>query len=678
MLKLTELFIHNAELQWPKEGTPYSPRFDDVYFSRQGGLEETEYVFIQANKLVERWQALEQELQQGTSAKTTFTIAELGFGTGLNLLCTWRHWLAIKPEKMRLHFISCEKYPMGTKALETALSQWPELQALSQELLANYPDHSPGYHRLVLRAPGTQKEIILDLYYGDACELLTEQIARSDTQVDAWFLDGFAPRSNPDMWSEGLFERIAALSKKGTTLATYSVAGPVVRGLRAAGFEVSKAKGFGHKRHMLHGLYDAQNSRHDQNPAKHNVWLRPPATTIEDKRAIIIGAGVAGCSTANALARRGYQVTLVDRAEDIAQGASGNRQAVLQCRLNNALNETWLFNLSAFIFAGRSFNQLSRENPDFQWQQCGVLNLDTAFSSRNKRCAPVKLELYAADIVQRLEQEQASEAAGIPLDGAANLQRLGGWVNPKALCQSYISHPNITVLSNTCVEKLEKKGNLWSVSTHERELAKAPFVIVANSVAAMELEQTSAIRLIPLRGQVSYVKASEKSTDLKSVVCGMSYISPSFEGLHSAGASYSKSVDELSLSQKEHEENIEGIAPHLPSSAITVQQIETGRVSVRAGSPDRMPIAGPVHDYAQLEQDYLSLGHRDKQSPENIAPYLEGLYLNVGHGSHGFTNAPLIAEYLASLINQELSPLPQSVAQFIHPARFLLRELKRR
>jgi tRNA 5-methylaminomethyl-2-thiouridine biosynthesis bifunctional protein len=678
MLKLTELNIQNADLQWPEEGTPYSAQFDDIYFSRQGGLAETEFVFIAANRLLERWHAQDQALAAGSATRNTFTITELGFGTGLNFLCTWRHWLEQAPAHLRLHYISCEKYPMSMAALQSALAQWTEFESLSEVMIRSYPDHSPGYHRLILKAPEIATEVMLDLYYGDACELLNEQLTRADAKVDAWFLDGFAPSANPDMWSPDLFACMARLSGPDTTLSTYSVAGHVVRGLAAAGFKVSKQPGFGQKRHMLHGQLDAEAEHQTKiNPAS-NVWLRAPISANLDKRVIVIGAGMAGCSAAYALARRGYKVTVLEKNATIASGASGNRQAVLQCRINNALNESWLFNLSAFLYAQRHFNQLQSIQGDMQWHQCGVLNLDSAFSSRNKRCAPVKLDLYAEKVVTRLNQEQASATAGIALDGAANYQALGGWLNPTLLCQNYVRHPNISVLTNCAATHLERVDGQWQVHDGTGCVAAAATVIIANSVAAMEIEQSSTIILVPLRGQVSYVNANTKSENLSTIICGMSYISPAHNSLHSAGASYSKSVDDLSLSEQEHRENIEGIGPHLPEGAVTAEQVQSGRVSVRAASPDRMPIVGPVHDFAELEKTYLSLVHRDKQSDANVAPYHEGLYVNVGHGSHGLSNTPIAAEYLASLINQELSPLPNSVAEFIHPGRFFLRELKRR
>jgi len=183
---------------------------------------------------------------------------------------------------------------------------------------------------------------------------------------------------------------------------------------------------------------------------------------------------------------------------------------------------------------------------------------------------------------------------------------------------------------------------------------------------------------VPIRGQVSYLRASASSAAIARVICGQSYISPALNGLHSVGASYSKKVSDLALSEKEHQQNIEGIAPHLPQGAIAAEAITGGRVSVRATTGDRMPIVGPVPDFAELEARYSALGQRERKHPDSHMPYVDGLYVSVGHGSHGLSNAPLCGEYLASIIANELLPIQSEVLECIHPGRFFLRELRRR
>lgn len=685
MQKNPDQIIENAEIHWQENGAPYSNRFDDIYFSRQGGLDETEHVFIAANSLVTRWQARDAELRNPgstpeTELRSIFTVAELGFGTGLNFLCCWRAWQQLAPSTLRLHYIACEKYPMQSDTLQRALAGWPELHNFSISLIDSYPDHSPGYHRLHLQSQDRGSEVTLDLYYGDAAELLAAQPSRASVKVDAWFLDGFAPRVNPEMWSSELMTVLASLSRSGTTLSTYSVAGHVVRTLQACGFDVSKQPGFGQKRQMLHGKFTAVTAP-GVSPQKHS-WLGIPPNHQEyrqkDRDAVVVGAGLAGCSTAFALAQRGYHVTVLEQNNDIASGASGNRQAVLQCRLNNAVNAGWQFNLQAFLYSARHFTLLQIAHPEIQWHQCGVLNLDTAFRSRMQRCAEVRVDLYSPKVVRRVDQTEAAALSGVEIDGGGNFLPLGGWLNPANLCRAYLSHPRIRCVANAEVNSLQQIDGRWLAlsSTHET-LAGAATLVIANSFAARRFTQTAELPLVPLRGQVSYVRESTISQSLTCVVCGLSYLSPSHDSLHSAGASYSKNVSNLALSEKEHRDNVAGISGHLPPGTIQESDVIAGRVSVRAGTGDRMPIAGPVPDLESMRTQYEGLGHRDRKNPPAPPVFHRGLFVSVGHGSHGVSNTPLIAEYLASLINNEPSPLQHAVTECLHPARFLLRSLRK-
>jgi len=671
--------LENADLQWQDSGAPYSTRFDDIYFSSGGGLAETEHVFLAGNRLQERWAANEQALATTASFSTShFTIAELGFGTGLNFLCCWRAWQQMAPQRLRLHYIACEKYPLQADALTQALLEWPELAPLSEALLTVYPDHSAGFHRLHLPGLAGAPPIILDLYYGDAAQMLMVQAERAAAKVDAWFLDGFAPRVNPQMWSEELLVQLARLSRVACTLSTYSVAGQVVRGLKAAGFEVEKVKGFGQKRQMLVGHYPQEARPPSPLGLPKSSWLNLPAQQQKSPEVLIIGAGLAGCAAAHSLARKGYRVLVLEQADSIAAGASGNRQAVLQCRLSNALNGTRQFNLQAFLYASREFARLSEHFPDIQWQDCGVLNLDTAFSARKERCVDVDLSHYSPRIAQRLEQKATSDSAGLDVDGASNYLALGGWLSPVQLCHAYLQHPNIVLQCNAAVQRLERDEQTWHAFSADGRLASAAIVVVANSVSATQLAQTAPLPIVPIRGQVSYLRASERSAAIARVICGQTYISPALDGLHSVGASYSKKIADLALSEKEHQQNIEGIGPHLSPGIVAAEAIEGGRVSVRATTGDRMPIVGPVPDFARFEALYSILGQRERKHPNMHMPYVEGLYVSVGHGSHGLSNAPLCGEYLASIIVNELLPLQSKVLECLHPGRFFLRELRRR
>lgn len=232
---------HIANIEW-RDGQPYASEFQDVYFSTDNGLQETDYVFLQGNDLVKRWLDLDLE---------TFNIAETGFGTGLNFLCTVNAWLSHAPENATLHFVSAEKYPLKLQDMQTALNFWPQLYALSEPLLAQYEHLINGAGSVRLY----NNRVKLSLLIGDA----TERFSLLTDKFDAWFLDGFAPAKNPDMWNSALFQQMARLSKASTTFATFTSAGDVRRGLMQAGFTVSKRIGFGKKREMLTGHFTGLN-----------------------------------------------------------------------------------------------------------------------------------------------------------------------------------------------------------------------------------------------------------------------------------------------------------------------------------------------------------------------------------------------------------------------------------
>ena len=221
---------------------PYSIEFNDFYFSTDGGLPETEHVFIAHNQLKERFASLKNK---------TFIIIETGFGTGLNFYCAAAHWLALAPADATLHYISIEKYPLKFEDMQKIaalfLKSWPQFQAISSEFLAKYADLKPGLNHINIAG----SRISIGLQADDILSALP-QITQ---KADAWFLDGFAPTKNAEMWSEEVFKHIARLSTSETTFATFTSAGAVRRGLQSVGFECKKCAGYGKKREMLYGSF---------------------------------------------------------------------------------------------------------------------------------------------------------------------------------------------------------------------------------------------------------------------------------------------------------------------------------------------------------------------------------------------------------------------------------------
>jgi len=357
------LTITNAHIRFNENGTPYATQFEDLYFSDAQGIDETNHVFIKNNKLLQRWDNWKNQ---------QFVIAETGFGTGLNVLVTMLHFERFSQQtnspKFRLHFISIEKFPISHADLAKALSLYPQLEQYSQPLLEQYPIPVAGCHRLTFLGG----KVILDLWLGDVHDVLPKIENKSQGLVDTWFLDGFAPSKNPDMWTQGLFENMALLAKDQCHFATFTAAGHVKRGLREAGFEVQKQAGHGRKRDMLAGSI----TKTADNLSRLPYFVRRPAN-ISNKtpKIAIIGGGLAGANCAYALSKRGLQSTLYCQDDALAQGASGNSQGGFYPQLNAEAGHASQIHALSFNYASKLYRQLLNQGIHYSHQWCGTIQL---------------------------------------------------------------------------------------------------------------------------------------------------------------------------------------------------------------------------------------------------------------------------------------------------------------
>jgi tRNA 5-methylaminomethyl-2-thiouridine biosynthesis bifunctional protein len=629
----------SAIVDW-QDGQPVSALFGDVYFSRESGIAETRHVFLQNNRLRERWQTLSHEI---------FTIGETGFGTGLNFLCAWQLWREVAPAHARLHFVSTEKFPLPPEELERALALWPELAALSRLLLGQYKRIVPGWQRVVLDGG----RVTLTLLIGDARETLPQLEAR----VDAWFLDGFAPAKNPDMWQQEIFNQLARLSAPGCTVATFTSAGFVRRGLQAAGYTMEKVPGYGNKWEMLHGELAGA------------VTTQPG----RKRQAVIIGGGIAGASSAYALAARGWQVALIERHAALAQEASGNPQGVLYPRLSGHDIPLSRVALDGFLHTLRLAKGLLEKGRD--WDDCGLLQ--QAFNAREaKRCEEVALRALPTELVHPVNAAEASELTGLEMPHGGLWFPHGGWIHPPAFCRALASHSNIQ--HRFSCEPLTLRNTLsgWQVLDHKQILAEAPVVIVCTANDTLHFAQTAHLPLEPVRGQITQINATQVSQKLKAVVCTEGYIGPAREGVHCVGASFSPSDSDPALRVGDHAQNLDmlrELSPALYQSLGGAQLDPTtlaGRASLRCAAPDYLPMAGQLLDPHALGERY-EVGSR--KSPDAL-PWFPGLYVNTAHGSKGLLTAPLCAELIAALLENEPLPMDSTLARALDPNRFVLRE----
>lgn len=657
--------IQTAALEW-RDGLPYSSQFNDLYFSRQGGYQEKKQVFIEGNDLSKRWMQLKD-----TQTKY-FSIGEIGFGTGLNFLITWQQWRQIAPEHAQLYFFSCEKFPLKPSDLAQCLALWPSLSEESQRLIAQYPVLTPGFHHLIF----DQGRVNLILMLGEATSCLNELLVTGDYQleavlrqhaIDAWYLDGFSPSKNECLWTEELFESIALLSHQGSTLATYSAASMVKKGLQAVGFRVNKCPGFGEKRHRIVAEFSL--------PMKSKIprltpWHMSEKITVKQKKAIVLGGGLAGCFCAHALAKRGWQVAVVDACSEPGQGASGNKQAVLYPQLSAYRSPLTEFMLTAFLYAHRFYSM--RMGSEMEGALKGILQI--ASDSREvaaHRSMHDWLSSYPA-LGQLLESEQASSLAGIEIRDRALFIPLSGWINSRQLCQYLIQHKGITWFPNALIEQIDYRDAEWHAGEH-----KAEVLIVANGNRANQFSQTAYLPLKSIRGQITMLEPNECSLSLKLPVCGQGHILPAFNNRHIFGATYHLDVSDKACTKADDLLNLHQLTSFLPQLGLSEQAIRENWAGVRAATPDYLPLVGNVVDESAFLERFAGLSTNSRRYINTAAIAQAGLFVCAGFGSRGLTSIPLSADWLASLINQEPGCIGRSMIQSLSPSRFLYRKIIR-
>jgi tRNA 5-methylaminomethyl-2-thiouridine biosynthesis bifunctional protein len=610
-------------LDWQNR-QPFSTRFGDVYFSRDSGLAEKRHVFLQGNRLAERFASL--------SNNEGFAIGETGFGTGLSFLCAWQLFdeVAACSSRCSLDFFSVEKYPLDEGELSDALALWPVLRKYADDLVVRWRRRVPGWNRWSFSGG----RVRLTLAIGDIAEALPE--IRSG--IDAWFLDGFSPARNPDMWTQKVFESVVHASRLGATFASYTCAGEVRRGLAQAGFQVSKSPGFGRKREMLQGHL----------PGSPTIRTTPAT-------AIVIGGGLAGCAAASALAMRGISVKLIERASALATGASGNPYGILHTRLSAGMNSLHRFVLASY---GHTLALLDEKLPldGIVRAECGELQL--AFSPEEaKRIDKLAALDWPPHVLQRVDATEASVLAGIELAHGGLWFPAGGWLVPPKMCAALAESPAITQHTRHLVESVTAVDAGWRVQgkdqceqtwSHEAEV-----VVVCTAYEVKSFVPWACLPLTPVRGQITALSPTSHSKNLRTIICAGGYLVPSIAGMHMVGATHGFNDESVDLRASDHVENLSRLAEMsaelakvTDTDSLEVGQLG-GRASVRASVPGAIPLIGEL---------------------------LPGLYTSLGHGTRGIITAGLSGELIAAGSCGQLLPLPLAVVTALAPAGRLKRE----
>jgi tRNA 5-methylaminomethyl-2-thiouridine biosynthesis bifunctional protein len=579
-------------------GLIHGDDFNDSYFSRDNGLEESRTVFLSGCGLPQAWEN-----------RSSFVIGELGFGTGLNILAAWDLWNKNRPIGGILHIVTVEGFLLDADIARAAHAHWPELAQLSAQLIAKWPTRAYGAQRIWFPDDG----LCITFLVGP-CE---DVLKLMDFEADCWFLDGFSPSKNPQMWSQAVFAQIARLSAPDARLSTYSVAGLVKSGLREAGFSVVRRPGYGSKRERL----EAHLTGHSLPRA-----TRPTS-------AIVIGGGIAGASLAAACARRGMTVELFDADPCGQTKASGNPIALITPRLDRGDTFEARFLRSAYLMALTTYQDMGAA-----FDQTGVLEVRTNAEGIERTAN------LAAD-------PPLPESHLRQIDEASLLHIKSGLAYPDLVLRHLKQDANCHPIE---VARVEADNGVWSaLDLDGHVIATADICLIANGPAAGHFCDLGG----GLRGRIGQLSWAPVDGPLPDrPISGGAYGAP-FHNKLVFGATFSPwnlddPAPEVTLaSHVRNRDMLAELAPEL-AGKLDIDKA-AGRTSLRAATVDQLPIAGAVG--------------------ANEA----GKYVLCGLGSRGFTTAFLSAELIVSNACGEPSPVEALIGNALAPDRFAKRAAKR-
>ncbi len=666
--------ITPACIDWQSDDTghkvPISGEFGDVYFSHADGLAESRHVFIDGNQLAERL--------AGLTPYQCFTIAELGFGTGLNVLALWALWQSLRANHpklatARLHIITTEKHPLPVEDLSQILTLWgqraPDLAALIEQLLAAYPTLIAGSHRLNF----TADNLTVDIWLGDAADSLakleTKVTSQQSAVVDAWLLDGFAPSCNDSLWTPSIFAQIQRLSQPQTTAATYSCAGVVKRGLQNIGFEIKKTKGFGRKNEMLTAVMVEQTDCANL-PVIDNLLTTQDQPNIVHKlhhtaHAAVIGAGVAGLMTAWSLANRGIKVTLLDKAAPLA-GASGNPRALLAPKMTPIHHVDEHLHSIGYLYSSRLYRQLNEKalaaNIAPVIEPTGALDLLIKANIDSSQIAD-----YPDDMAITLSSNQAQRATGLKAQDLSENLYLpqSGLVNPQALKAVILTHPLIT-FRQIAIDNIEETDSQVTINGKDKDQHTLS-INAGNAVICAAFESHYLDERIfdcrKIRGQLSWftptveqMKILPKIPLKYSGYCAVFIGQPSDSDLNHVqkdkvqfllGASFVRNETATDIRDDEHQVSRDKLVTAIPELATVIAtdtRLWQARAGVRTQTPDYHPMVGQLVNSARL-------------------------WTLSAMGAKGYAFAPICAEALASMMLGDFAPLSDAMLARLSPNR---------
>ena len=640
------------------EGVPYSPEFGDRYHARQGALAQARQVFLGGNGLPARWRA-----------RHRFVVLETGFGLGNNFLATWRAWLDDTERCDQLHCISIEARPLGRDDL-AGLPRDGELAPLSAQLTAAWPPLTCNLHRLAFEAGRVQ----LLLAFGDVAAWLPQIVA----SVDAFFLDGFAPTKNPQMWEPRLFKAMARIAAPEATAATWSVARPVRDGLHAAGFEIGLAPGSGGKREITVAKFAPRFA--PRGSAQRGIATVESAHRPTPHEPVaIIGGGLAGCAAAWALAEQGRASLLFERGAALAGEGSGNAAGIFHAVVHRHDGHHARFHRAA-AFEARHAVATAIAGHGVRGSVSGLLRIEPRAANAAELRATLDQLGLPADLVRAVSPDEGSALAGLAVTAPAWYFPGGGWVDPRGLALSYVARAagRAEIRCGTDIAALRRDGGRWLLlDPSGRSVATARIVVLANAGAAIDLLGGPAWPVSRTRGQISSMLADDwpAARQLRLPIAGSGYLLPAVDGRLWFGASSQADDADPLLRADDHRDNVARLAGLLANPPSIDIAAVAGRVGFRWSSADRLPLIGAV----PLEAIGAALGLRadaatsPRPDQPRFAPRAPGLFAFIGLGSRGIAASALGGQVLASWVTGAPMPLEADLLDAIDPARFASR-----
>ena len=679
--------IDQAKITFQEDGSPFSSQFEDIYFDTNQGTSQSECVFINGNNIRSRLAKLPEK----------FVIAETGFGTGLNFLLTLaafdqiqqrkiqpqtKHQTELESElkselesKQALHFISVEKYPLSKAQLAQSLKILPELEHYSQQLIAQYPD-SPEQDVTLSFYSGA---VTLQLIFNDAtlglAQLAKDKNRRSSALVDAWYLDGFSPNKNPEMWHSGLFQQITRLSKEQATLATFTVAGNVKRQLISAGYRVEKRPAHGKKDEMLSAVFQ-------QNPHSGKGYQQRPIIN-KPQQVSIIGGGIASACAAYALTKAGVKVNVYCQDFSIAQGASSNNIAALYPLIHQQADDISLFYQQAFEQAVGFYKHISEQGFKFDHDWCGLLEISYKKALDLRQQHFEHSPVWPKSLVQSIDKTKASELANIALEHGGLFFPKAGWIAPAQLVKQVFkaaeSTNRLRVETGCKINSVSQKvDGKWLLHTDKKDY-QTNVVIYCGGAQGIPLNLIEQLPLTSVRGQVSNMISNDKIANLSTVICHKGYLTPANNNLHCIGATFQKNSFDTERKAEDDQFNLAMLDKCLPNvTQWQTTDIISSKARLRCMTPDHLPMVGAMPDIVAHKQQYPHLSKDKRWRYNELAPVISNLYMLTGLGARGLCTAPLLADILTADICGTPYPLNNEQLFNLAPNRFIIRDIIRR